>query len=137
MSEDASQWKAHAGPWRLKVDGVLVAHSREDGTAERGGDFPVHPDQRKYELSVTTMCGKERVDLEVTPMFTTSAAVLARQAQIVASIGHVTRRACLQCRAAYFGMLTPREKMFLYQTEPKLGPVLGISADESALLIGS
>ena len=116
MIETASSWLPHAGPWSLRVDG----HHALPGTI-------VYPDSKKYVLVVTTMCGKEEVTIEAVPLVIEPAEVFARRAQIAASIGHVTRRACHACLRAYRQNLTPFEKKFLYQTEPKLGPVLGIS----------
>lgn len=116
MIETATSWLPHDGLWSLEING----HRAIPGTI-------VYPDQKKYVLRIMTMCGKEDVTIEAVPLVIEPMEIFARRAQIAGSIGHVTRRACHECLRAYRQRLTPFEKQFLYQTEPKLGPVLGIS----------
>lgn len=115
-------WSQPVGPWSLTINGAVAPSNAY-----------VLPDAKKYVLVVTTLCGREEVRLEATPMQACTADMFARQAQIVASIGHVTRRACHTCRDMYHSALTPHEKKWLYQSQPSLGPILGMEiAEQSA-----
>lgn len=114
-----SLWREPLGPWSLTINGAMAPKNAY-----------VLPDGRKYVLVVTTLCGKEDVTLEATPMQTCTADMFARQAQIAASIGHVTRRACARCLELYREGLTPHEKRWLYQSQPSLGPILGVEVNE-------
>ncbi len=84
-----------------------------------------HPD-RTYRVEVLMLCGSEVFDaLECSPMYPMTAVEFARRTQVVASIQHVTRRACATCLRAYREGLSPDEKRWLYSTVPTMGAAHG------------
>lgn len=85
-----------------------------------------HPSQT-YTAEVNMLCGSAVYELqEGSPLFSMTAVEFARRVQILGSIQHVTRRACLTCRTAYREALTPDEKKWLYATQPSVGSILGL-----------
>ncbi len=108
------RWNPVKGDYIVTVNGAAVTPTTL-----------ILPDAKKYEAAVKTLCGGDLVKIEATPGESMTAAEFARRVQIVASIGHVTRRGCEACYAAYQHGLTIDEKKLLYSTQPSLGPVLG------------
>ena len=115
---DPSKWNPHVGNYTVTIDGVVAP----PGAA-------IFPDAKKYEARTLTLCGDEIITIEATPKTEMTVAEFARLVQIVGSVGHVTKRACRKCLAAYRHALTPHERAFLQISAPKLGPVLGLGSE--------
>ena len=100
------------------------------------GGFPLKPydlcrPDRTYRVEANMLCGSEVYDaLECSPVYVMTAVEFARRVQVVASIQHVTRRACKVCREAYRDGLSPDEKRWLYSTAPTMGRALGFEGAE-------
>lgn len=77
-------------------------------------------------ISCKTLCGKETAKCECVVKERMRANEIARRAQFAASIQHVTRRACLECRDLYQHGTSPYERSYLYSTHPELGPIVGM-----------
>lgn len=115
---DPRKWNPHVGEYVVTIDGVVAP----PGVA-------ILPDAKKYEARVLTLCADELVSIEATPHEQITVAEYARLIQIVASIAHVTKRACRKCLRAYQTALTPHERRFLKMAEPKLGEILGLGKE--------
>lgn len=107
-------WQAPVGPCSVLIDGVEASLSAL-----------VQPDAKQYVVRVFTLCGTEEVGLEIQPLVSEPASVLARRCQLVSSIHHVLRRACIPCRERMIRSLTALERRYLVSSEPKLGDILG------------
>lgn len=108
-------WNRPKGTCSAKIAGVEIPPS-----------MPVSPGML-ISVSVVTFCGLEVCELVISPTEISTCAQVVRQSQIAASIQHVERRKCDGCIEAFFRELSPSEKAWLYASDPKLGPVLGIS----------
>lgn len=107
-------WKPPKNECSAKISGLSVPKP-----------MVVSPGQ-DVTVKVATLCGKETCEMVVSPTETTTVGQLLRQSEIAASIQHVERRACDHCRERFFHDLDQTEKAWLYASDPKLGPVLGI-----------
>lgn len=108
-------WGKPLGPYTVAIGRIQLS---ETSQVQPGKD---------YEIQIATLCGREVADMTVSPTEVTTAAQLARRSQVAASIQHVERRACDSCRERFF-TLTSDEKRWLYASDPRLGPILGLDA---------
>jgi len=110
-------WKSPKRPCTAKVCGLVVPRAM---VTEPGRDV---------DVEVTPFCGKEPCSMTVAATERSSIDQLCRQAEIAASIQHVERRACKECHEAFFHELSRDEKRWLYASDPKLGPVIGLNVE--------
>lgn len=87
----------------------------------------VHPGT-DIKIVVSTLCGKEVVTIDAGVPRSMVAVEAARRAQITASIHHVLRRECYECRERLIQTLSANERRALWTENPKLGPILGLGA---------
>lgn len=115
--EELGKWRQPKGAWSILKEGLLLPPTT---TLVKPGEL--------YVVETKTLCGNEDINIEAQPFKESTAAQFARQCQIVASIQHVVRRACRECRSAYQTDITPFERSWLFAYDPMLGPILGVAS---------
>lgn len=113
-------WKKPKRECTAKVSGLVIPKAM---VTEPGRDV---------DVSAYPFCGKEHASLTVSATERSTIEQLCRQAEIVLSIQHVERRACQECQEAFIHELSRDEKRWLYASDPKLGPIIGMNIAEGA-----
>ena len=115
------------------VSDVKRLDSPEFWEITRGGivvmpEAVLNPSTMLYRVTCWTLCGKEQATIDVACTRSMKAAELARRARICGSIYHWRQNRCLDCHA-HFRFLTPAEREWIHSTDPTLGDIMGMNAE--------